>query len=145
VFFCAGPDDSTAADFLEYGHAILQPGAIEIPLLLSRDVVKELQHLDFGKGAPAETTADQADSIAEANQERADSIEVAVQRALERSGAERRRAMDSIKSSVRRLTDSLRAAGLRQAETGQRQADSARRGAAAERRGERVADSAGAR
>ena len=66
VFYCAGADDSTTADLLEYGHATLQPGDIEIPLLLPRDMVKELQHLDFGKGGPAKPTAEQADSIEEA-------------------------------------------------------------------------------
>jgi hypothetical protein len=138
VFYCAGPDDSTTADLLEYGHAKLQPGDIQIPLLLPRDLVKELQHLDFGKGGPA-TSAEQADSMDEANQDRADSIEAAVQRALERSGEQRRHTMDSLKASVRRLGDSLRAVGLHQAELGRRQADSARRAAA------RVADSAAAR
>jgi hypothetical protein len=148
VFYCAGANDSSSADLLEYGHATLQPGDIEIPLLLTRDMVKELQHIDFGKGNPANATAEQADSIEEANQERADSIEVAVHRALERSGEQRQHTMDSIKTSMRRLGDSLRAVGLREAEAGRRQADSARAAAAAERRveaAERVADSAGAR
>lgn len=152
VFYCAGADDdSTTADLLEYGHATLQPGDIEIPLLLPRDMVKELQHLDFGKGGPA-ATAEQADSIEEANQERADSIETAVQQALQRSGEGRHRTMDSIKASVRHLGDSLRAVGLRQAEAGRRQADSARIEAAASKRraevepkADRVADSARAR
>jgi len=132
VFYCAGADDSSTTDLLEYGHATLQPGDIEIPLLLTRDVVKELQHLDFGKGGPAEATAAQADSIEQANQERADSIEVAVQRALERSGEERRRTMDSIKATVRHVADSLRDVGLREAEAARRQAG-------------RVADSSAAR
>jgi hypothetical protein len=153
VFYCAGPDDSTTADLLEYGHATLQPGDIEVPLLLTRDVVKELQHLDFGKGAPRNATADQADSIAQAAQERADSIEVAVQRALQQSGEGRRRALDSVKVGALRLGDSLRAVGLRQAEAGRRQADSARReadaatrsGAAGPPRPPRVADSSAAR
>jgi hypothetical protein len=141
VFFCAA-QDSAQPDLLEYGHAVLQPGDIEIPLLLPRDVVKELQHLDFGKGAPADATEQLADSIAEANQERADSIGGAVRQALQRSGEERRRALDSIKAGARRLGDSLRAVGLRQAESGQRQADSARRQAdSAHRNAERVADS----
>jgi hypothetical protein len=152
VFYCAGADDSTTADLLEYGHATLQPGGIEIPLLLSRDMVKELQHLDFGKGGPANATAEQADSIAEANQERADSIETAVQEALQRSGVARHRALDSLKAGMRHLGDSLRAVGLRQADSGRRQADSARaeaaasvRRAQAERKAVRVADSAASR
>jgi len=127
VFYCAGANDSSTADLLEYGHATLQPGDIEIPLLLTRDVVKELQHLDFGKGSPAEATAEQADSIEEANQERADSIQEAVQNALARSGEDRRKAMDSIKTSMKHFGDSLRAVGLREAEAGRRQADSAQR------------------
>jgi hypothetical protein len=152
VFYCAGADDSTTADLLEYGHATLQPGDIEIPLLLPRDMVKELQHLDFGKGGPAAATAEQADSIEEANQERADSIETVVQQALQRSGDERHRTVDSIKASVRHLGDSLRAVGLRQAAAGRRQADSARieaaaseRRAEAERKADGVADSASGR
>jgi hypothetical protein len=145
VFYCAGPGDSAQTDLLEYGHAVLQPGEVEIPLLLPRDVVKELQHLDFGKGAPSEATAEQADSIAEAAQERADSIELAVQRALERSGVDRRRAIDSIKSGARRLGDSLRAAGMRQAEEGRRQAEDMRQADSARREAERVADSVEAR
>ena len=147
-FYCAGPDDSTTADLLEYGHATLQPGDIEIPLLLPRDLVRELQHLDFGKGAAAAATAAQADSIEEANQDRADSIEVAMQRALERSGEERRRMIDSIKAGTRRMGDSLRAVGLRHAAAARREADSASRAEAAERAAdaaERVADSAEAR
>jgi hypothetical protein len=148
VFYCAGANDSSSADLVEYGHATLQPGDIEIPLLLTRDMVKELQHIDFGKGGPADATAEQVDSIEEANQERADSIEMAVQQALERSGQERRHTLDSMKTSMQRLGDSLRAVGRRQAEAGKREADSARAAAAAERRtqaAERVADSAGAR
>jgi hypothetical protein len=154
VFYCAGANDSSTADLLEYGHATLQPGGIEIPLLLTRDVVKELQHIDFGKGNPAEATAEQADSIEEANQDRADSIQEAVQEALARSGQDRRQAMDSIKTSLRHFGDSLRAVGLREAEAGRRQADSAQReadaadrqAAAAERRkAARVADSSAAR
>lgn len=129
VFYCA--DDTAQADLLEYGQAVLQPGDIEIPLLLPRDMVKELQHLDFGKGGPGEVARAQADSIAAASEEQADSISLAVQQALKLQGEERQRALDSIRSGARRLGDSLRAVGLRQA-------DSARREA-------RMADSAGRR
>ena len=126
-------------DLLEYGHAVLQPGDIQIPLLLSRDMVKELQHIDFGKGGPGAAAEAQADSIAAASEEQGDSISAAVQRALELQGQDRQRALDSIKASARRLGDSLRAVGLRQA-------DSARReGLKAESAGSeahRVADSA---
>jgi hypothetical protein len=153
VFYCAGADDSTTADLLEYGHATLQPGDVEIPLLLTRDVVKELQHLDFGKGGPPQATAEQADSIESATQARADSIEAAVQRALQRSGDARRRSLDSIKTGARRLGDSLRAVGLRQAEAARQHEDSARIQAdaaerqadAAQRKAARVADSAASR
>jgi hypothetical protein len=131
LFYCVASDsaaagDSTAAGLEEYGVARLQPGDIEIPLLLPQQLVKELQHLDFGKGGPAEPTADQADSIAAVAAQQGDSIAAAVQRAIQLSGEERRRALDSIKDSARRLGDSLRAEGLRQAEAGRRVADSAR-------------------
>ena len=135
VFYCAG--DTAQADLLEYGHATLQPGEIEIPLLLPRDLVKELQHIDFGKGEAAEA---QADSIAAASEQQGDSISAAVQRALELKGEDRQRALDSIKASARRLGDSLRAVGLRQADSARREAH---RAEAAERAADRVADSAG--
>ena len=124
VFYCAGTGDSAQADLLEYGHAVLQPGDVEIPLLLSRDMVKELQHLDFGKGGPGQATEEQADSIAAATEEQADSISLAVQRALQLQGQDRKRALDSIKAGARRLGDSLRAVGLRQADSARREARS---------------------
>ena len=113
VFYCAGAGDSAQADLLEYGHAVLQPGDVEIPLLLSRDMVKELQHLDFGKGGSGQATEEQADSIS-----------LAVQRALQLQGQDRKRALDSIKVGARRMGDSLRAVGLRQADSARREARS---------------------
>jgi hypothetical protein len=129
VFYCAG--DTAQADLLEYGHAVLQPGDVEIPLLLSRDMVKELQHLDFGKGGPGMAAEAQADSIAAATEEQSDSISRAVQRALQLQGEDRRRVLDSVTAGARRLGDSLRAVGLRQADSALREA--------------RMADSAGHR
>jgi hypothetical protein len=129
VFYCAG--DTAQADLLEYGHAVLQPGDVEIPLLLSRDMVKELQHLDFGKGGPGMAAEVQADSIAAATEEQSDSISRAVQRALQLQGEDRRRVLDSVTAGARRLGDSLRAVGLRQADSALREA--------------RMADSAGHR
>jgi hypothetical protein len=124
VFYCAGAGDSAQADLLEYGHAVLQPGDVEIPLLLPRATVKELQHLDFGKGGPGKATEEQADSIAAATEEQADSISLAVQRALQLQGQDRKRALDSIKAGARRMGDSLRAVGLRQADSARREARS---------------------
>jgi hypothetical protein len=135
VFYCAGAGDSAEADLLEYGHAVLQPGDVEIPLLLTRDMVKELQHIDFGKGGPDAA----ADSIAAASEERGDSISAAVQRALTLEGKDRQRALDSIKAGARRLGDSLRAVGLRQADSAMREAFKAESAGGG---GHRVADSA---
>ena len=137
VFFCAG--DTAQADLLEYGHAVLQPGDVEIPLLLPRDMVKELQHIDFGKGGPGAAAEAQADSIAEASEEQGDSISAAVQQALKLQGQDRQRALDSIKASARRLGDSLRAVGLRQADSARREARTAESAGSEARR---VADSA---
>jgi hypothetical protein len=137
VFYCAG--DTAQEDLLEYGHAVLQPGDIEIPLLLSRDMVKELQHIDFGKGGPGASAEAQADSIAAASEEQGDSISAAVQRALTLQGPDRQRVLDSIKAGARRMGDSLRAVGLRQADSARREAfraESAGSGA------HRIADSA---
>jgi hypothetical protein len=120
VFYCAA--DTAQADLLEYGHAVLQPGDVQVPLLLPRDVVKELQHIDFGKGGPGAAAEAQADSIAAASEVQGDSISAAVERALKLQGLDRRRALDSIKASARRLGDSLRAVGLRQADSARREA-----------------------
>lgn len=139
VFYCAGAGDTAQADLLEYGHAVLQPGDVKIPLLLTRDMVKELQHIDFGKGGPGAAAEAQADSIAAASEEQGDSISAAVQRALELQGQDRQRALDSIKASARRLGDSLRAVGLRQADSARREALKAE---SAGSEAHRVADSA---
>lgn len=96
AFHCI-PVDSTPSDLVEYGVAIFQPGEIEVPLLLSTDVVEELQSLDFGDDSSSIAAGDSL-GITTAN---ADSIKADVARQLGRA--------DSIRSSARRFADSIRA------------------------------------
>lgn len=97
AFACLG-GDSVPADLVEFGHALLEPGEVKIPLFLKRDLVTELQE-GFAEDSAAEAVVN-ADSIAEAAEAQVDS-------ALAAAGLER-------KSSARvgqRLGDSLRRAG----------------------------------
>ncbi len=93
--------DSTPADLVEYGVAIFQPGEIEVPLLLSTDLVEQLRSLDFGHDS---ASAD-GDSL-QINVPDADSIEAAVARQIANTDSIRQ-ASDSIVRSTMRMRDSL--------------------------------------
>jgi hypothetical protein len=95
AFHCV-PGDSTPADLTEYGVAVLQPGGIEVPLLLPVEVVAELQSLDFGDDSASMASGDSL----EISGPDADSIEASVARQMQQA--------DSIKSTARRFADSIR-------------------------------------
>jgi hypothetical protein len=119
VFSCLHSTD-TSAQLQEFGRAIFQPGAVNVPLLLPNNLVDDLKQGKFGSGdedSVASSAQAKADSIAEAADARADSITAAVE---ERA--------NSIAGRSERLVDSLR-------REGERRADSTRRAAS------RVADS----
>ena len=63
--------DSVPADLVEFGQAVLEPGEVEIPLFLKRDLVAELQK-GFAEDSVDQAVVD-ADSIAEAAQAQVDS------------------------------------------------------------------------
>ena len=94
--------DSTPADLAEFGVAVLQPGDVEVPLLLPLDLVDELQNLDLGRHG-----ATDADSF-ELSVPDADSIAAEVERRLD-SAAIRRERGESLDVAVRRFADSIRA------------------------------------
>lgn len=102
--------DSMPDDLIEYGTAILQPGDVEIPLLLTQDLVNELQSLDFAHDSAAMASGDSGPEIRVPD---ADSIAAEVERALDSAGIHRARA-DSIAGSARRFADSIRAEARRQ-------------------------------
>jgi hypothetical protein len=95
AFRCVAASDSTPPDLVEYGVAIFRPGDVEVPLLLSTDIVSELQSLDFGHDS---ASAGMGDSLPNIN---TDSIKADVERQVMGS--------DSIKSITRRFADSIRA------------------------------------
>jgi hypothetical protein len=97
--------DSTPADLVEYGVATLNPGEVEVPLLLPADLVTELQSLDFGHG---DTPGDSLAEIAIP----ADSIAAEVERRLD-SAMVRRREGESRMAATRRFADSVRAEALK--------------------------------
>jgi hypothetical protein len=107
VFSCLHGDDSTG-QFQDFGHAVLQPGDISVPLLLPNDIVDDLKRGDFGSndGDATGTAEAAADSIAEAADAKADSIAEA---------AEKR--ADLMVARTQRLVDSLRTEGLRRADS----------------------------
>ena len=101
------PADSTPADLVEFGVAVLRPGDVEVPLLLPVDLVDELQNLDFG-GDPASGV----DSL-EIPVPDTDSIAAQVERQLD-SAMLRRDSAGSRAASMRRFADSIRAEAVRQ-------------------------------
>ncbi len=104
TFYCA-PGDSMPPDLVEFGVALLQPGDVEVPLLLPLDVVTDLQTLDFDHDSAA------GDSI-RVDVPDADSIKAEVARELEAAGVQVRRgdsARASARASARRFGDSVRA------------------------------------
>jgi hypothetical protein len=122
VFTCVQGDDSTG-EFQDFGHAVLQPGNISVPLLLPNDIVDDLKKGDLGSehddsaAAAAEVAAE---SIADAAEAQADSISQAAEKHAE-----------SVVARSQRLIDSLTREGLRRQDSVRRRsahvADSARR------------------
>ncbi|HEX6669785.1 MAG TPA: hypothetical protein VF061_09515 [Gemmatimonadales bacterium] len=106
AFSCL-PEDSTLADFAEYGEAVLNPGEVEIPLLLPLEVINELQSLDFGHEAAA------GDSLGEITVPNTDSIAAEVERQLD-SAMLRRERGESRAAATMRFADSVRAEALKQ-------------------------------
>jgi hypothetical protein len=109
TFWCAGKDSTDDADLVEYGHAVLKPGNVTIPLYLESDLVDELQHLDFGE--------DSTDAIVEAAAEAAvdstvhavvDSTVAAEMAKAEKGPALRERMVDSLRAEGTRRADSAR-------------------------------------
>jgi hypothetical protein len=101
--------DSIPADLIEYGTATLQPGDVEIPLLLPLDVVNELQSLDFADDSAAMAAGDSDPQIEIPD---ADSIAAEVERTLDSLGIQRA-GRDSVVGSPRRFADSIRAEARR--------------------------------
>jgi hypothetical protein len=111
VFSCVRHTDSTPG-FQEFGHAVFQPGAVTVPLLLPDDMVNDLKQGDFGSQVDdsiGDAAQAKADSIADAAELRADSISTAAEKQA-----------DSIVARSERLVDSLRKEGLRRADSTRR-------------------------
>jgi Arc/MetJ-type ribon-helix-helix transcriptional regulator len=115
--------DSASADFVEYGHALLKPANVTIPLLLPSDMAKDLAKGDFDSDSEA-----MADSIAEAAEAHADSVaQLAKERAesIGKAEGERGRAIgEAAKRRAERMTrdmnhmaDSLRKVGAQRADS----------------------------
>jgi hypothetical protein len=107
--------DSVPSGYQEFGHAILHPADLRIPLLLPQAVVDDLQKPGFGDSA--EATADRADSIAEAASNRADSIAAAAERMADSISEHGNRLGDSLRAEGQRRADSARAAARRLADS----------------------------
>jgi len=123
-FWCVA-EGSADTTLVEYGHAVLHPGPVSIPLLLSRDLVQELQHLDLGM---------HRDSLASGSELQAESLAVQVERRVDSLVEVKSAKIEAAQRGSRQLIDSLRAEGLRRGAEGQRRgtegqrrADSARK------------------
>lgn len=105
AFYCL-PPDSTPAELVEFGEAILEPGDVRLPLFLHQDLVDELQS-GFGHDSMA-MPPEMAESIAAQAERQVDS-------ALQASGLEGkvrgqagRRLGDSLRAVARMRLDSVR-------------------------------------
>jgi hypothetical protein len=134
TFICLPADsaagDSANADFVEYGHALVKPANLTIPLFLPSDMANDLSkgHFDSDSQAVADSIAEaaqaQADSATQAREEHAESIATAVESIANAKG-ERGRAIgeaaqrkaDRITREMNRMADSLRQAGLKRADS----------------------------
>jgi hypothetical protein len=107
TFWCAGKDSTDDADLVQYGHASLKPGHVTIPLYLEKDLVDELQHLDFG--------ADSTDAIVEAAAEAA--VDSTVSAVVDSTVAAEIAKAQKAAAPKGRMVDSLRAEGTRRADS----------------------------
>jgi len=111
TFWCLQDIDST--EHVEYGQVTFQPGDVIIPLYLSRDLVDELQDLDFEEDPDLASEVD-PDSVAAAAEAHADSMAAAVEARADsiiRANQLRRRTLDSLRAEgLRRADSALRAA-----------------------------------
>ncbi len=110
TFWCA-EKPSTDTTLVEYGHAVFHPGEVSVPLYLPRDLVDELQNIDFGEDSVSSLAEAQAEAAMDAEEE---AIEAQAESAVT---AERARVEPSVRRAYR---DSIRLEG-------QRRADSTRR------------------
>jgi hypothetical protein len=138
VFTCLHPNDTTPG-FQEFGQAIFQPGHINVPLLLPKDIVSDLQQGNFGDDdddSLSDAVEARADSAADAEERRADSVAAQAERAANVVAARQRRFLDSLRREghdsiaaqaeraanqvagrQRQFLDSLRREGLRRADS----------------------------
>lgn len=106
TFWCLQDGDST--EHVEYGQVTFEPGDVIVPLYLSRELVNELQNVDFEEDPDPIAEID-TDSIAAAAEAHADSIIRANQlrrRTLDSLRAEGLRRADSARRAVARMVDS---------------------------------------
>ena len=100
TFWCAGKDSTDDAKLVQYGHALLKPGNITIPLYLEQDLVDELQNLDFGADTTSPVAEAQIESTVEAAQLKAESAVAAMD--------VHDRTLDSLRAEGTRRADSAR-------------------------------------
>jgi hypothetical protein len=108
TFWCLQEVDST--EHVEYGQVTFRPGDVTIPLYLERDLVDELQHLDFEENPDPVPDID-VDSVVEAAHAHADSVMRANQLrrgTLDSLRAEGLRRADSVRRAFARMVDSSR-------------------------------------
>jgi hypothetical protein len=107
-FWCA-KEDSTEVELVEYGEATFNPGEVTVPLFLPKDLVDELQNMDFGDDSTSSLSEAQVDSITAAAEAHADSVTAVVRNSFRDSlRAEGRRQRESTRREARQMVDSAR-------------------------------------
>ena len=122
TFLCL-PSDSASPNFVEYGHALVKPANVTIPLFLPSDMATDLAKGDFDSDSQAvadsiaEAAEAHADSATEAIEARAESIGQAKEERGKAIGEAARQKAERITREMNRMGDSLRQAGLRRADS----------------------------
>ena len=106
-FWCA-QSDSAEAELVEYGEAVFNPGDVTVPLLLPKDMVDELQNLDFGHDSTPPVAGVNVDSIVAAAKLTAESAKLVRNSLIDSLRAEGQRRGDSAQKVARQMVDSVR-------------------------------------
>jgi hypothetical protein len=118
TFWCLQEVDST--EHVEYGQVTFRPGDVIIPLYLERDLVDELQDLDFEEDPDLASNVD-SDSVAAAVEAHAESVAAAAEARVDsimKANQLRRRTLDSLRAEGLRRADSARRAVARMVDSG---------------------------
>lgn len=118
MFQCL-PEGAADSGLVEFGRAVLQPGGVELPLYLPREMVDDLQRGNFfsDSSSVSDSIADAMQTLGDSMQALGDSIAAAQERKMDSLGVRNTTLSDSLRAVGRRRADSLKQSALRLADS----------------------------